>query len=592
MSTLSTCLGNNGGKLFKTIISVISVVWLLDVSTDNFISVLLALLFWYAYKNEDSEPQGKVFHILAILLAFFHVIGNYMLLVSASGGNSLTHAKCILCIAGWYCIFHMLITCIYRSIKSKSLRDEEIQVNIQQERKIYLFTFICCVICWLPYYLSYFPGSFSPDSTNQIMQALGIVEYSNHHPVTHTLLLKGCYNFGFLLSGNENIGAATCTLVQMLLMAAIFSYLVIVLYHFKIKKMYLVLCVIYYALFPVNAVFSITIWKDVLFAGITLLFVVLLWKMNLLEKEKNNKNATSIRKEGHILIIGFIVIGTLFSLMRSNGFYAFIVCGIVMCLLLKNQRRPMIISVLAVIMIVCLIKGPVMEVQGIRQPDLIENLSIPSQHIARVIVTGNELEPEEYELLNRVIDIERIPEVYKPYLSDPIKDLVREKGNQDYIEEHKKDFLLLWIKLGLRYPGEYINAQIAQTKGYWETDAQYWVIWTELHEPLNNVNIYRDSLLPQGLNRVVENILSAYHGIPLVGMLYSIGFYFWVTLFLLAVCLKKKKTILPFIPVLALWGTLMIATPVYAEFRYMYSMVVCLPFFIAITCSDMEEEFK
>lgn len=50
------------------------------------------------------------------------------------------------------------------------------------------------------------------------------------------------------------------------------------------------------------------------------------------------------------------------------------------------------------------------------------------------------------------------------------------------------------------------------------------------------------------------------------------------------ICVFKKQNILVFFPVLAILASLMIATPVFAEFRYAYSIVVTVPLFIAIAC--------
>ena len=101
--------------------------------------------------------------------------------------------------------------------------------------------------------------------------------------------------------------------------------------------------------------------------------------------------------------------------------------------------------------------------------------------------------------------------------------------------------------------------------------------------------MYRDSKLPSGIVRIMEWGENAYMEIPIYGILWSIGFYFWIMLLMLAITIKKKKNILPFLPVLALWGSLMIATPVYAEFRYIYSLIIGIPLFIAISFSSEEE---
>ena len=53
---------------------------------------------------------------------------------------------------------------------------------------------------------------------------------------------------------------------------------------------------------------------------------------------------------------------------------------------------------------------------------------------------------------------------------------------------------------------------------------------------------------------------------------------FWISIY-------QKQKILAFFPVLAIIASLMIATPVFAEFRYAYSVVVTLPFLIIVGSS-------
>jgi len=45
---------------------------------------------------------------------------------------------------------------------------------------------------------------------------------------------------------------------------------------------------------------------------------------------------------------------------------------------------------------------------------------------------------------------------------------------------------------------------------------------------------------------------------------------------------NSKKSIILFIPIIGVWLTILIATPVFAEFRYMYSACTCLPFLMLV----------
>ena len=73
-------------------------------------------------------------------------------------------------------------------------------------------------------------------------------------------------------------------------------------------------------------------------------------------------------------------------------------------------------------------------------------------------------------------------------------------------------------------------------------------------------------------------------------MFFSIGFAFWIVLFLLCYCIYKKnyKYILIFVPILALWLT-NLASPVCGEFRYMYSLFTCLPIYFSVIYINKED---
>lgn len=570
-------------KWVKTITAVFAVIWTLDLQTSNILSFILMVLFWMLFNKKTEEtPTRRDKQISGILGAVFslcHVWGSYENFSMQTDIALILLVKYIISAIGWWYLFSTMLLLFF--LWTDKIKESEETRNSRQGIKVAGLMFLVCLLCWLPYFLIYYPGILTWDTEWQFEQALGIRGMSNHQPVIHTLLLRYLYKIGYALIGNENGGMAFCVVVQMLLMAAIFSYLVWVLYKYGLKKRYVLLCGIFFALLPFNALYSITIWKDILFSGIMLVFTIMLWKFDESEKAPMQKLP--------LFLLAFTLIGILFCLMRNNAFYAYIICIPFMLFKLKKQRLYAIITIVLTLGVSCLIKGPVMNAQGVIQADTAENLSIPIQHIARVVADGKELTDEERELLSQVIDLDRIPGEYLGHISDPIKTLIREKDNQEYILTHKKDFLMLWLKLGLRYPDEYLKAQIAQTKGYWTTDVQYWVTTTEVTEHADILNMYRASLLPDIFTKLARLAENAYLEIPLFGLLWSIGFYFWLMLVSAAMRIRAKRSILPFIPAMALWGTLMIATPVYAEFRYIYAMIICVPFFMGISWTKRDE---
>lgn len=58
---------------------------------------------------------------------------------------------------------------------------------------------------------------------------------------------------------------------------------------------------------------------------------------------------------------------------------------------------------------------------------------------------------------------------------------------------------------------------------------------------------------------------------------WSMGLNTWLMLFACVYAAYGRKTIMPYVPAMMLLVTLLLATPVYNEFRYVYGLFVSLP---------------
>ena len=115
------------------------------------------------------------------------------------------------------------------------------------------------------------------------------------------------------------------------------------------------------------------------------------------------------------------------------------------------------------------------------------------------------------------------------------------------------------LKMGLKYPGVYLNAVLAQTQGmwdpwavldgykqyftspgdpYWEYEKNYFAIVPENEEPVEH-----RSLAP-GILEYYTNIglRISFEKIPVVRMLFSVGAQLWLTIFLFMYLWYRKKT--------------------------------------------------
>lgn len=235
----------------------------------------------------------------------------------------------------------------------------------------------------------------------------------------------------------------------------------------------------------------------------------------------------------------------------------------------------------AVLFTAVIIKYPVMNRLHVVQPDLVESLSIPVQQVTAVICHDRELTAEERTQIEQVVDLTYIKDLYDPYFADNIKELVR-AGNQDYLAAHKGEFFKLWASLLLRYPGDYLTAYIHQTYGYWYPDSFYLVAEAE-GVSATSLGVSHTPLIGGPLVVKAKEISIKLGGmLPLYGTLWSMGVVCWALIFCIgcAFVRKEKKKLILYLPSVALLLTVLIATPVATEFRYVYFMVLSLPFYL------------
>lgn len=432
-----------------------------------------------------------------------------------------------------------------------------------------LCAFLGCLLCWLPYYLYQYPGIMTPDSINQFEQVLGVIPYSNHHPWVHTLVFGFFYRLGYALTGDMVIAVSFYTLFQMCLLAGSIGYFIATLRAHRIRPFVLCLITGFYALIPYHAVFSVTIWKDIPFAAAVLLFGCSILRLSV----RDDRNA------GNLIV--FSISGVMICLFRSNGWYAFLLALPFLLIGFRKKAKMIYPLLLLILCSAAIVKYPVMRAFQVEQPDFIESVSIPMQQITSVICNDRPLTAEETALIEEVVDLTYIHELYNPGFADNIKELVR-AGHQDYLVAHKKEFFRLWLDLGLRYPGDYLTAYVNQTYGYWYPDSFYLVAEAEgvsaTELGVSHTPLIGGPLVVKGK----EIAIKLGSMVPIYGTLWSMGVACWVLLFSICVVIIRGEyyKLICYLPSAALLLTVLIATPVSTEFRYVYFMVVCLPFYL------------
>ena len=230
----------------------------------------------------------------------------------------------------------------------------------------------------------------------------------------------------------------------------------------------------------------------------------------------------------------------------------------------------------------------------------IEAYSVPIQQFARVAYYhGEELEaqdPELAALLEKYVPRDHWDAYYAP-LADTIKGAV----NASAYTENSRQFLRDWLRVGKRYPNEFLDAFLELTRGYWfwddfswaenlgyGTDTRYGVLFTYTSSEIEGYgSIEHRSKFP-ALEKVLEKIVSGncFNEWPVLSVIFHGSLYSWSLFFLMVLCLYRRKywcfqmSLLPFL----YFGTMLLGPVV--QVRYLFPIMVMLPVLAAFFSSD------
>lgn len=517
-------------------------------------------------KRMGSRRQVAVRLAFALLYTLFYLLGNpdYWKTLFAKSAIQL----CLSVVGVWVVCF-VILTGVF------ALLDYRPDMRKSEKRhagwKGFLLFAVLCLLCYLPYFWLNYPGWVSNDTVWQLEQICGMKEYSNHHPFFHTMLIKVCFECGRALTGTVTGGVAAFVLVQMVFMSCVYARILCDLYEWQVPTVFVVLALLFYALLPVNGIYAIGLGKDTVFAGVLLLYA----------------RYVCLYAQDHKYRRGLTALGLLVCLLRSNGIliYAGTALGMVISGIRHRQGAGILKSTGAVLVCYLLYQGVLLNALQVTQPDTVEGLTMPLQQILCAYQNDGEFTQDQTAFLSEIVPLENLEEYYNPSFFDLVKNYIREEGNQEYIAEHKAEFIRLWVQIGLQNPLQYLEAEVRQTYGYWGFRVE-----TPLYEQ------YRMAENPFGLT-VQRKVFSYDFGLRAEAFLqgfqdaynkvWSLGLTTWLMLGCMAYAMHCRKSVLPYLPFVMLLVSLLLATPVYAEFRYTYGMFVALPLLL---CEGLRRE--
>lgn len=542
-----------------------------NLSIITFFFIAISYAGYSYWKNYKTRWEVVFF---SFVLAVIYLAGFVMR--NSNGAGIFEHYTKELLLAG--AALTPAIACLVSWIFEKIVIREEISEKKQTAIKIFLINFLVLIVAWIPVFLAYFPGIFAYDVHTQVTQ-MNNNAYTTHHPLIHTLLLRLFYRFGESV-GSYNLGVVLYTWFQMLIMAAVYAYVLWYLYEKKVNRTIRIILLLFFALCPIHSLLVISATKDTLFSAFMLLFVIV--TLQILEKPQLLKS-----KKCCVLLV---MSGVLTYLFRNNAKYAMLLWILVLALFyirkyLEKKQKLVLIGLLVGI----LLTGQLLHIGMVKLVDakagsLNEMLSIPSAQIARCyFFKSTEMNPE---LAQKIAGLGITPGDYVLSTVDIVKGKIQ-------IENQKKYFLQTWWEVFKEYPAICIDAFLYINQGNLSLEdvSNAYVYGASLESRMGYLitntaqgyGVEHHSLFPQ-LEAHYENLFSIneYQDIPVFSLIFVPAFYFWMLMvgLLHAWVAGKRQYFLVFLLLLCYFATVLFGPC--ALIRYSYPLVAGAPVLLAL----------
>lgn len=424
---------------------------------------------------------------------------------------------------------------------------------------------VVMVVCWLPYMLTWFPGGLYSDTIGVVNQAYGVVPLSNQHTLLYTFEWKVCLK---LAGYNLFIGCALMMAFQAVVMAAVCSYTVLWLNRHGVGKVGCVLTVCFFAFFPLLPYYVVSLWKDTTFSAFVLWFCLCF-----------ADTALARGRISHVQVASLCVSTLLVAFARNNGKYIVLAAAVFLLVVCRREIRETLVSLFvplfAMLLVIIVVQGPVYSRLGVDGSSTVESLGVPIQQVARVIAYDGELSPEAEEVFYSIMPRETWKAAYRPLLVDSVK--WNPSFNASALSEDKLGFVRAYLDTGLRNPQLYLEGFLMSNAGFWDPlmGANENVAYVQL-------DMWSGSTVSQ------VDVIESLTGVSLRSLLQPHG-YFSCALFALIMLAslavlavnRQWQWVCALVPMLLLWGTLIIASPIAYSLRYCYALVLAIPLFVA-----------
>ncbi len=322
-----------------------------------------------------------------------------------------------------------------------------------------LFCAALFALCWSPYLLAFFPGTLSWDIGEMLAQFFGLRAMDTWHPVFLTWVVGACLWLGRLFH-SDNLGAALFMLLQTAALALALGEAVRRIRQMGANRVTQGMALCFFGLSPIWGSYAQFICKDTLYTALLLLFAL--------------QTLQALRARGALSGKDLLCYGAaaLFTcLVRSNGIYAVLPTAVLVALF--AARGALCLKLCAflggALALAVLFSGALLPALGIRDETASGIYSVCFQQSARTLRDhGDAVTPQEYAEIDRALDAQNLPELYEPWISDPVKYTFKFYGQGATAEkEALARYMKTWSAMLRKYPLTYLETFVAGNSGYY-----------------------------------------------------------------------------------------------------------------------------
>ncbi len=542
-------------------------------------AILLALsvLFGYSYQETDSWDLVFGYHL--------QTVKSYI-------------AFCGLTIIIYFCIARMFAFLNRREqVSGKPVVFRGILKKYLDLLRSHPFavTFITLLIINLPYMIVSYPGIFTGDTADIILQAFNVpggtdhsvrllsdqVMLNQHHTVPYTLLVHYCILLGVNLFHSANIGLGIFSVLQAFALFAVISYLMKTIVSENASDIHLFLTLFFFILFPRFQSCLFVLTKDFLYAPAFFLSVILLWKILM------KKQLTRFTPYAYILSLICMLV------LRNETLYLCFIQLAILFFTFAGNRKLWIGALVSLLGVHLLLTKVIYPMNYISPTTYNEALSIPIQQTARYMRDyPQDVSPEEYNAINSIWIADVLAEQYNPVNSDFTKNTYRVW--QPLISP--MPYFKAWASMLIKHPTVYLQATLNNYYDYYypgktlAMDCSYehasggfeYVNARCEENGIEGIHLYWPDTFIDA-RYTVESIRETLASLPFLSVLLSIGAYTWLLLALLFYNIYRKdrvgiQLLLPLLLVLLVC----MAGPLNSYTRYFYPIMMGIPIVLTL----------